>query len=220
MIRDLMLKYLEVRKYTIANVCITWQNGSNVLSSSFATLVGRDISLDILRVQGYRFFCNKLWNAVKFALTYLGNDFKPDHKIESVNAPRTIERNNKSVNSPGTENVKSVVANCLLHKEVLQSDKTLQVLNLYLRDYSYLDGFVPSQADSAVFEALGGDGLCNTGTGEKYPHVQRWLWHIQSFGDDRSCFKSSELAGIDATSRYKVSMSVKHLGICFVNVSA
>ncbi|XP_046683849.1 valine--tRNA ligase isoform X2 [Homalodisca vitripennis] len=35
---------------------------------------GRDINLDILRVQGYRFFCNKLWNAVKFALTYLSGD--------------------------------------------------------------------------------------------------------------------------------------------------
>ena len=35
------------------------------------TAGARDINLDVMRIQGYRFFCNKLWNAVKFAMLYL-----------------------------------------------------------------------------------------------------------------------------------------------------
>jgi hypothetical protein len=146
-----------------------------------------------------------LWNAVKFALTYLGDDFKPNHNTDSADAPTTLESNNKSANSSVSEDVQSIVADCLLQKGVLQSDKTLEVLNLHLRDCSYLDGFAPSQADGAVFEALGGDGLCSTGIGEKYPHLQRWMQHIQSLGDDGRCFKSSQLAGSGAGCRYKVS---------------
>ncbi|CAD5123228.1 DgyrCDS11590 [Dimorphilus gyrociliatus] len=41
------------------------------------TLQGKDINLDVLRIQGYRFFCNKLWNAVRFAISSLGDNYKP-----------------------------------------------------------------------------------------------------------------------------------------------
>lgn len=44
------------------------------------TSTGRDINLDVLRIEGYRKFCNKLWNAVKFALLKL-DSFTPSTSV-------------------------------------------------------------------------------------------------------------------------------------------
>ena len=39
---------------------------------------GRDINLEILRVEGYRKFCNKIFNATKFAMLKLDGEFVPE----------------------------------------------------------------------------------------------------------------------------------------------
>nr|XP_043627518.1 valine--tRNA ligase, mitochondrial 1 [Erigeron canadensis] len=45
------------------------------------------INLDILRVNGYRQWCNKLWNAVRFAMSKLGDGYIPPEKIAVEKMP-------------------------------------------------------------------------------------------------------------------------------------
>lgn len=43
-----------------------------------ATCAAQSVNLEINRVEGYRHFCNKLWNATRFAMLKLQGDFVPN----------------------------------------------------------------------------------------------------------------------------------------------
>merc|ERR1711992_464413 len=51
----------------------------------------------------------------------------------------------------------------------------VKALDEFRAEHSYIEGFVPSQADTAVFKALSGAPKSET------PHALRWYNHIKSF---------------------------------------
>ncbi|KAL4071956.1 tRNA synthetases class I-domain-containing protein [Scleroderma yunnanense] len=53
---------------------------------------GRDINLDILRVEGYRKFCNKIFNATKFAMLKLDSTFVPNTSATPTGSESLVER--------------------------------------------------------------------------------------------------------------------------------
>ncbi|KAF9050760.1 valine-tRNA ligase [Hymenopellis radicata] len=53
---------------------------------------GRDINLEILRVEGYRKFCNKIFNATKFAMLKLDETFIPETSAKPTGKESLVER--------------------------------------------------------------------------------------------------------------------------------
>lgn len=120
------------------------------------TAQGRDINLDVLRVQGYRFFCNKLWNATRFAITTLGDSYTPECGLPAVNPGAT----------PATDSCWSI-----------------EQLNTDLTTNSYVGGWRPDHRDVSAFQWLSTEDVePNT----LPTAVRRWHRHVAALRSEWS----------------------------------
>merc|ERR1712168_1741842 len=76
----------------------------------------------------------------------------------------------------------------------LKSSAGVKALDEFLAEHSYIEGFVPSQADTAVFEALAGAPKSDT------PHALRWYNHIKTFAAGMKQFPKASKDGPAYTS--------------------
>lgn len=63
------------------------------------------------------------------------------------------------------------------HMDVSGIQEFLRQLNEHLANYSYINGFLPTQADSYIYRLLS----TQIPTPQNLPYVLRWYKHIQSF---------------------------------------
>ena len=66
-------------------------------------------------------------------------------------------------------------------------DAGVKALDAHLASNSYIEGYVPSQADATVFDAMKG----KTPDRSTYPHAERWFLHIKSFEASKKQFPKS-----------------------------
>ncbi|KAI8871545.1 valyl-tRNA synthetase [Ramicandelaber brevisporus] len=129
--------------------------GTDALRFALCTFptAARSINLEVFRIEGYRKFCNKIWNATKFALMKLGADFIPRSRshptltgnesladkwiLHRLNA--AVDATNKSIENMEFSDATTAIYNFWLY----------ELCDVYIEYIKPLDRPVPADATEA-----------------------------------------------------------------------
>ena len=187
------------------------QFGTDALRLTFAALAttGRDIRFDLGRIEGYKNFCNKLWNAARYVL--MNTEDLDDGDVEFSSADRWIRSRFNSTTADMHQNLKTYRLDLALQsvydftwhefcswylelsKPVLQSDETsdaqkrgtrqtlIEVLESTLRLLHPLMPFVTEEIWQTVAPRAGIEG--DTIMLQPYPEVSDAADNVQADAD-------------------------------------
>ncbi len=95
--------------------------GTDALRFTYCALASptRDIRFDLKRTEGYRNFCNKLWNAARFVLMHQENQAPCTETVSVVSLP---------VNRAFSSQLQSVIANMHAHFQTYRFDLMAQTI--------------------------------------------------------------------------------------------
>ncbi|MBU6468318.1 MAG: valine--tRNA ligase [Betaproteobacteria bacterium] len=99
--------------------------GTDALRFTFASLAthGRDIKFDLQRCEGYRNFCNKIWNATRYVLMNI-----PDHEIAFTTPPAKLNLIDRWMLSELNQSIKDVTDNFNVYRFDLASRRVYQLI--------------------------------------------------------------------------------------------
>lgn len=87
------------------------------------------------------------------------------------------------------QNITDTTGTTEWYQSTLKETCVQNALNNYLGNFSYLDGYNPSQTDAKVYQALVGLNVDI----KSYPHLYRWYKHIASYSkQEQSVFRAEQ----------------------------